>query len=83
MSTWVRTAVLALALINQVLGLFGISELPISEGAVAMAFTGAASMWAWWKNNSITCKARKADVYLAQLKEVETDGSTECKSKEQ
>ena len=35
--------------------------------ALSYAFTTAASLWAWWKNNSFTQNAIKADKVLAQL----------------
>ena len=64
-STIARTVVLVLALINQVLVMFGINPLPFSdEGiyeAVTALLTVGASVWAWWKNNSFTLPARLGD----------------------
>ena len=61
----IRTIVLAVALINQLLVSFGYSPLPIddenAELVVSTVFTAAASLVAWWKNNSLTRKARQAD----------------------
>ncbi len=52
----VRTAVLFLALLNQLLMVFGYSILPISEQELSelltALFTAVAAMWAWWKDNS-------------------------------
>ncbi len=52
----VRTAVLFLALLNQLLMVFGYSILPISEQELSelltALFTAMAAMWAWWKDNS-------------------------------
>ena len=52
----VRTAVLFIALLNQLLMVFGYSVLPISEEAFGELFTAlfttAAAVWTWWKNNS-------------------------------
>lgn len=66
--TIVRTAVLAFALINQVLTIRGYSPLPFTDEAfgnsVAMVLTALASIWAWWKNNSFTQNAIIADEYL-------------------
>lgn len=66
--TWVRTIVLALALISQILVLFGKSEKTIDTEKTAeiltTIFTAVASVWAWWKNNSFTDKAQKADEVL-------------------
>ncbi|MBR7092566.1 MAG: phage holin [Clostridia bacterium] len=72
-STIARTVVLILALINQVLVMFGVNPLPFSdEGiyeAVTALLTVGASVWAWWKNNSFTKAAQEADKYLEQLRE--------------
>lgn len=69
--TIARTAVLALALINQGLSIAGHPILPIEdqqiEQFVSLGCTIAASVVGWWKNNSITLNARKADTYLKQL----------------
>ena len=66
--TIVRTAVLAFALINQILAASGKSPLPFSDEeagqAVSTAITAAASLWAWWKNNSFTQAAITADEQL-------------------
>ena len=70
--TIVRTVVLAVALFNQVLSMAGKSPLPFTneevEAGVAMALTAGASIWAWWKNNSFTQAAIKADDVLKNLK---------------
>ena len=72
-STIARTVVLVLALVNQVLVMFGVNPLPFSdEGiyeAVTALLTVGASVWAWWKNNSFTKAAQEADKYLEQLRE--------------
>lgn len=61
----VRTVVLMVALLNQFLVNAGYSPLPIDDAgteiAVTTTLTIAASIWAWWKNNSLTRKARQAD----------------------
>lgn len=66
--TIVRTAVLAFALINQVLTISGYNPFPFTDEefgqAVSMVLTAAASLWAWWKNNSFTQNAIIADEYL-------------------
>lgn len=70
--TIIRTIVLTLALVNQVLTILGKSVIPITDDQVAdfvsIAFTILASVWAWWKNNSFTQPAIKADVYLDELR---------------
>lgn len=66
--TVARTAVLAVALINQMLSVSGTNPLPFTEDeigqAVSTALTVAASLWAWWKNNSFTQAAILADKWL-------------------
>lgn len=76
--TIVRTIVLAATLLNQVLTMLGKNPLPFAEdelyALLTTAATIAASLWAWWKNNSFTPAAIKADEYLTELK---TDGKNE------
>ncbi len=66
--TIVRTVTLAFALANQALIISGHNPLPFSEDGVgqaaSMALTVGASLWAWWKNNSFTQAAIKADENL-------------------
>lgn len=66
--TIARTACLALALTNQILSATGHSVLPIEdaqvETLVTTVFTVGASLLAWWKNNSFTPAAIKADETL-------------------
>lgn len=70
--TIVRTVILALALVNQILSATGHAVLPIQdEQAETLITTGAtilASLWAWWKNNSFTPEAIAADNHLADLR---------------
>lgn len=69
--TIARTLVLVLAIVNQILSAFGKSPLPIEsetlEQLVTAGFTTVAALIAWWKNNSFTPNALKADALLAQL----------------
>lgn len=71
-ATIVRTVVLIIALVNQALVISGKSPIPYSEEevgqAVSMIITVAASLWAWWKNNSFTQAAIDADEVLKQNK---------------
>lgn len=71
--TIVRTIILVVALINQVLTAAGKNPLPFSDeelyAGLTAVFTVAASAWAWWKNNSFTQNAISADEYKAQLDE--------------
>ena len=70
--TIARTAVLLVALINQILIIIGFNPLPMSDNdvyeTVSLIFTAAASLWAWWKNNSFTNEALKADELLSEKK---------------
>ena len=70
--TIIRTAVLALALINQCLTASGRSIIPIEEESlsniISLGFTIGAALTAWWKNNSFTKCAIEADEYLQKLK---------------
>lgn len=51
----VRTVVLFLALVNQLLMVFGYSILPISEEEMSelctALFTVVAAIWTWWSDN--------------------------------
>lgn len=66
--TWTRTVVLALALINQALVVFGITKTEVEIETwtqyVSYAFTVFTAVWSWWKNNSFTLKAQEADNIL-------------------
>lgn len=70
--TIIRTTVLVIALINQILAIVGKEALPITEElvyqVVTLAATIGASVWAWWKNNSFTQNAIEADEYLNELR---------------
>jgi SPP1 family holin len=67
----IRTVILAIALVNQILTAFGKSVIPIDDETItqliSVIFTIATSVWAWWKNNSITPEAIVADEYLKEL----------------
>lgn len=68
MQTWVRTLVLILALVNQALVMFGVTdnevELETWTWYATYAFTVISAVWSWWKNNSFTQKAQQADAIL-------------------
>ena len=70
--TIARTVCLALALTNQLLSAAGKPVLPIEdaqvETLVTTGLTVAASLAAWWKNNSFTPAAIKADEALKAFK---------------
>ena len=71
-STLIRTIVLALALVNQLLVSFGMSPLPIEEEQLetllSTAVTIIAALWAYWKNNSITSAAKAGDAVKDAIK---------------
>ena len=70
--TIIRTALLVLAIVNNVLALFGKAPLPITneqlELIISTIFTVVMAVINWWKNNSFTKEAIEADEYLARLK---------------
>lgn len=72
--TIVRTIVLVIALVNQILTSTGRSPIPISDEEVteliSLILTIGASAWAWWKNNSFTQAALRADETMKMEKEL-------------
>ena len=70
--TIIRTVVTFLALINSVLVIMGKDKLPWTEDEVYQACSAvlavATGIWSWWKNNSFTFAAIKADEYKDDLK---------------
>lgn len=76
--TIVRTAVLFVALLNTVLNACGKNPLPFSDDevytGVSAVVATVAAVWAWWKNNSFTAAAVKADEVLKIEK---AEGGTE------
>lgn len=70
--TIIRTALLLLAIINNLLSIFGKPVLPITdeqlELIVSTIITVAMAIINWWKNNSYTAEAIEADVYMKRLK---------------
>lgn len=76
--TLIRTVILLLALINQVLAICGVSPLNIADDdvstVVSTLWTIVSAIVAWWKNNSFTQDAISADEYLNELKTEEAKG---------
>ena len=70
--TLTRTAVLALALINQILSAAGKPLLPIDsaqiEQLISTGFTTVSALVNWWFNNSFTKEALAADEEYQRLK---------------
>jgi len=79
-STIIRTIVLLVMMLNQVLALFGHSPLPFSDDqineGVSTVLTILASFWSWWKNNNFTKESILAQHHLNSLKK---DKSTKAK----
>lgn len=75
--TVVRTIVLAVTLVNSVLTQLGKNPLPFAEdelySVLSSVATVAVAIWAWWKNNSFTKSAIKADEYMKELKSNEAE----------
>lgn len=70
--TIIRTIVLIIALVNQVLAIMGKQAFPVTEDevyqVVTLIVTIGASVWAWWKNNSFTSEAIAGDNLMNRLK---------------
>lgn len=70
--TIARTIVLALALLNQLLAIFGKGSIQIAESdiyqVVSIIWTIVSAVIAWWWNNSFTQYAIRADGYLDSLR---------------
>lgn len=71
-ATLARTAVLALALINQILSAAGKPVLPIDnaqlEQMISTGVTVGAALVNWWFNNSFTKEAIQADTEFERLR---------------
>ena len=71
--TVARTIILVLALLNQILTAMGHSVINISDEnintLVSTGFTIVTAIVAWWKNNSFTQSALKADEVMREGKE--------------
>lgn len=70
--TIVRTVVLALALINQILSASGRPVIDISNETLEVFITNGitiiVTIWAWWKNNSFTQAALRGDQVMHEIK---------------
>lgn len=72
----VRGVMTISAAVNVIFGYLGYHLIPISENEIGevvngliVVATGAIWAWGWWKNNSLTLNAQRADAFLNQLKE--------------
>ena len=70
--TIARTIILVLALLNQILTAMGHSVINISDESIntliSTGFTVVSAVVAWWKNNSFTQSALKADEVMKEEK---------------
>ena len=75
--TWARTIVLFLALANQILAIFGKGQIAIAEDEIyqlaSIVATIAATLAAWWKNNSFSQAAQIGDAVMKDLKSEAVD----------
>lgn len=75
--TIVRTILFVLAIANFVLERMGVDLIPVDESAVMMFVETAIEIAflavGFWKNNSFTEKAIKADEFLRELRESEVE----------
>lgn len=73
--TIVRTVLLIIVILNMLLTKFGIDVINVSENEILVAVEYiieiAVIIVAWWKNNSFSEKAIKADEFLQTLREGE------------
>ena len=67
----IRTIILFISTINSILLIAGKNPIPWSEEEIYSALSAAVQVivtaWSWWKNNSFTKNAVKADKYLNEL----------------
>lgn len=75
--TIVRTICLIIALANQILAIYGKERIPVTDDEiyqlVSIIATIIVSVWTWWKNNSFTQPALKADIYMERLRKQEKE----------
>lgn len=76
-STIIRSICLLIVLINFVLRSTGHDVLNIDESQIAetieMIISIAVIVLSWWKNNSFTANAQKADEYLEELRKFDEE----------
>ena len=76
--TIIRTICLVIVLLNHLLIVFGKERLPFTDDEIYKAVSdivlAVVAIWNWWKNNSFTQPAIKADIYLEQLRQEVKNG---------
>lgn len=70
--TKIRSIILFLAILNQLLVSLGLNPIPGSEElwgeVLSWAFLAAASIWTWFKNNYVTWKGKRQRAVLEEKK---------------
>ena len=70
--TIIRTIVTFLVLCNSALSMTGKNPLPYSDeelySGVSAILAVITTLWSWWKNNSFTSAALRADEYLNEIR---------------
>ena len=68
--TVIRTAILIIALLNQLLVSFGLNPIPGDEDTwyevISTIFTAVTAGWAWFRNNYVTAKGKQQKEVLKQ-----------------
>lgn len=81
--TIIRTVLLVVAIVNQILVASGKNPLPFSEDQIYTAlsgiFTVCTVLAAWWKNNNFTQAALQAQELLDAIKEEDRAANIERK----
>lgn len=76
-ATIVRTILVLMVIVNFFLEKIGVDVIPVNENAILMAVEAlieiAVIVVGFWKNNSFTEKAIKADAFLKELRESEAE----------
>jgi len=76
-ATIVRTVLLLIVIINMILKASGKQIINVDESqvyeVVELLISLAIIIVSWWKNNSFTENAQKADEYLAELRRLEKE----------
>lgn len=76
-STIIRTALLVIAMVNQILSTMGKPILPIDDAQIEVLITTGFSIimaiMTWWKNNSFTQEAIRGDKEMISLKEMKKE----------
>lgn len=77
LDTIIRSIATLVSVVNEVLIVSGMKALPFTENTVYKAISSIVLIIlvarSWWKNNSFTKEAIKADEYLRYLRELKSD----------